>query len=170
MINKTMMTDFYELTMASTYFNEGKKDEIVYFDVFFRNNPFEGGYTISGGLDETINYIKNFKYDKESISSEYLYEIWQADRQEIIQIDSGTIYSNDGGQGTVYLTEYNGQRYLITGMNDSEYYHYYHGYMGGDFGVVQETSIQEDENGNRTYKTGSAASDWRSRKTHWNSL
>ena len=92
------------------------------------------------------------KYDKESISSEYLYEIWQADRQEIIQIDSGTIYSNDGGQGTVYLTEYNGQRYLITGMNDSEYYHYYHGYMGGDFGVVQETSIQEDENGNRTYK------------------
>lgn len=68
MINKTMMTDFYELTMASTYFNEGKKDEIVYFDVFFRNNPFEGGYTISGGLDETINYIKNFKYDKESIN------------------------------------------------------------------------------------------------------
>ena len=68
MINKTIMTDFYELTMAQTYFNEGKKDEIVYFDVFFRNNPFEGGYTISGGLDENINYIKNFSFDKESIS------------------------------------------------------------------------------------------------------
>ena len=68
MINKTMMTDFYELTMANTYYNEGKKDEIVYFDVFFRKNPFDGGYTISGGLDETINYIKNFKYDEESIN------------------------------------------------------------------------------------------------------
>lgn len=70
MENKTLMTDFYELTMAQTYFNEGKQDEEVYFDIFFRNNPFEGGYTISGGLEETINYIKNFKFDEKDI--EYL--------------------------------------------------------------------------------------------------
>ena len=70
MENKTLMTDFYELTMAQTYFNEGKQDEEVYFDIFFRNNPFEGGYTISGGLEETINYIKNFKFDEKEI--EYL--------------------------------------------------------------------------------------------------
>ena len=68
MENKTLMTDFYELTMAQTYFNEGKKDEQVYFDVFFRKNPFEGGYTISGGLDETIQYIKNFKFSEEEIN------------------------------------------------------------------------------------------------------
>ena len=70
MENKTLMTDFYELTMAQTYFNEGKKDEQVYFDLFFRKNPFEGGYTVSGGLDETIKYIQNFKYGEEEI--EYL--------------------------------------------------------------------------------------------------
>ncbi len=70
MENKTLMTDFYELTMAQTYFNEGKQDEEVYFDIFFRNNPFDGGYTISGGLEETINYIKNFKFDDKEI--EYL--------------------------------------------------------------------------------------------------
>ena len=70
MNNKTLMTDFYELTMAQTYFNEGKKDEIVYFDIFFRKNPFNGGYTISGGLDETINYINNLHFEKEEI--EYL--------------------------------------------------------------------------------------------------
>ena len=29
MKNKTLMTDFYELTMAQTYFNEGKKEEQV---------------------------------------------------------------------------------------------------------------------------------------------
>ena len=73
MENKTLMTDFYELTMAQTYFNEGKQDEEVYFDIFFRNNPFEGGYTISGGLEETINYIKNFKFDEKEI--EYLREL-----------------------------------------------------------------------------------------------
>ena len=70
MNNKTLMTDFYELTMAETYFNEGKKDEQVYFDIFFRKNPFEGGYTISGGLDETIDYIKNFHFGEEEL--EYL--------------------------------------------------------------------------------------------------
>ena len=66
--NKTLMTDFYELTMSQTYFNDGKKDNIVYFDIFFRNNPFNGGYTMSGGLEEIINYIKNFKFEEEDIN------------------------------------------------------------------------------------------------------
>jgi len=66
MENKTLMTDFYELTMAQTYFMEGKQDEEVCFDLFFRKNPFNGGYTISNGLDAIINYIKNFRFtDKE---------------------------------------------------------------------------------------------------------
>ena len=68
MKNKTLMTDFYELTMAETYFNEKKQDEQAYFDVFFRKNPFEGGYTISGGLQETIEYIKNFHFGKKEIA------------------------------------------------------------------------------------------------------
>ena len=39
-MNNTMMIDFYEFTMAQTYFDKGEKDRIVYFDVFFRKNPF----------------------------------------------------------------------------------------------------------------------------------
>ena len=70
MENKTLMTDFYELTMAQTYFNNGKKDEEVYFDIFFRKHPFDGGYTISGGLDNIIDYVKNLHFEKEEI--EYL--------------------------------------------------------------------------------------------------
>ena len=68
MDNKTLMTDFYELTMAQTYFNEGKKDEILYFDIFYRENPFEGGYVMSGGLDEIISYIENFHFGEEEIT------------------------------------------------------------------------------------------------------
>ena len=66
-MNKTLMIDFYELTMAQTYFNENKKDEIVYFDIFFRENPFSGGYLVACGLEETINYIKNFKFNDQEI-------------------------------------------------------------------------------------------------------
>ena len=67
-MNKTLMTDYYELTMAQTYFDEGDKDEIMYFDVFFRNNPQNGGYTIAAGLDEIIDYINNFKFDETAIN------------------------------------------------------------------------------------------------------
>ncbi len=67
MNNKTMMTDFYELTMAQSYFDQGKQDEKVYFDIFFRKNPFNGGYTMTGGLEETIEYLQNFKFEEDDI-------------------------------------------------------------------------------------------------------
>ena len=35
-MNYTMLTDFYELTMANGYFREGMGDKIAYFDMFFR--------------------------------------------------------------------------------------------------------------------------------------
>lgn len=66
-MNKTLMTDFYELTMAQTYFNSNKHEKKAYFDIFFRKNPFEGGYAISGGLDNIIEYIRNFKFTKSDI-------------------------------------------------------------------------------------------------------
>lgn len=69
-MNKTMMIDFYEFTMAQTYFDKGEQNRKVYFDVFFRSNPFNGGYTIMGGLDEIIDYINNFHFTNEDI--EYL--------------------------------------------------------------------------------------------------
>lgn len=67
MKNKTMMVDFYEHTMCQTYFDTGRKDFQVYFDLFFRRNPFGGGYAISGGLDNIVQFIKNFKIKQEDI-------------------------------------------------------------------------------------------------------
>lgn len=69
-INDTLLVDEYELKMSQTYFDAGVKDTVVVFDLFFRRNPFKGGYTISGGLDNIIDYILNFKFDSDDI--EYL--------------------------------------------------------------------------------------------------
>ena len=44
--NLTLLTDFYELTMANGYFEHGLKDEIAYFDMFFRKVPDDGGFAI----------------------------------------------------------------------------------------------------------------------------
>ena len=45
--NDTMVVDMYELPMSQTYFDTDDKDTYVYFDIFFRRNPFKGGYTVS---------------------------------------------------------------------------------------------------------------------------
>ena len=46
--NLTTMTDFYELTMSAGYLDEGYKDKIAVFDMFFRKVPDGGGYAIMG--------------------------------------------------------------------------------------------------------------------------
>ena len=66
--NETTIVDMYELPMAKTYFDTNDKDTYVYFDIFFRRNPFKGGYTVSGGLDNIIEFIKDFEYTEEHIN------------------------------------------------------------------------------------------------------
>ncbi|MGN0361283.1 MAG: nicotinate phosphoribosyltransferase [Bilifractor sp.] len=67
--NLTMMTDLYELTMMQGYF-KNPTDQIVVFDAFYRNNPFNGGYAIACGLEQVIDYIRNLHFAPEDI--EYL--------------------------------------------------------------------------------------------------
>ncbi|MBQ1410410.1 MAG: nicotinate phosphoribosyltransferase [Oscillospiraceae bacterium] len=66
--NMTMLCDFYELTMANGYFLTGKKDTISYFDVFFRSIPDKGGFAITAGLQDVVEYIQNLKFTEEDIS------------------------------------------------------------------------------------------------------
>ncbi len=65
--NLTMLTDFYELTMANGYFNNGFKDKVVYFDMFFRRVPDGGGFAIMAGLQQVIEYIENLHFSDEDI-------------------------------------------------------------------------------------------------------
>jgi len=67
-LNLTMLTDFYELTMANGYFNSGLKDKIVYFDMFFRRVPDNGGYAIMAGVEQLIEYLNNLKFSDEDIN------------------------------------------------------------------------------------------------------
>lgn len=69
-LNLTMLTDFYELTMANGYLANGFKDKIAYFDMFFRKVPDDGGFAIMAGVEQLIDYLKNLKFDDEDI--EYL--------------------------------------------------------------------------------------------------
>ena len=68
--NLTMLTDFYEITMANGYFESGIVDDIAYFDMFFRKVPDGGGFAIMAGVEQVVNYFKNLEFTDEDI--EYL--------------------------------------------------------------------------------------------------
>ena len=64
--NLTLLTDLYELTMMQGYF-ETQENQTVVFDVFFRDNPNKGGYSVMAGLDQVIDYIKNLNFSYEDV-------------------------------------------------------------------------------------------------------
>ena len=66
--NYTLLCDFYELTMGNGYFESGKKDQICYFDIFFRKIPDGGGFAIAAGLEQVIDYIKRLHFTEDDIS------------------------------------------------------------------------------------------------------
>lgn len=66
-MNYTLLTDFYELTMANGYFENDMKDEIAYFDMFFRKVPDNAGFAIMAGVEQVVDYLKNLRFDTEDI-------------------------------------------------------------------------------------------------------
>ena len=68
--NITLVMDFYELTMAYSYFKKKRQEEIVYFDMFYRKNPDNGGTVLAAGLQQVIESIENMHFSEGDI--EYL--------------------------------------------------------------------------------------------------
>ncbi|MBS7021012.1 MAG: nicotinate phosphoribosyltransferase [Firmicutes bacterium] len=67
-IDMDKLTDLYEFTMSQVDFNEGNLEEENYFEVFYRSNMDQGGYSIAGGLEEIIDFVENFHFSKEDIA------------------------------------------------------------------------------------------------------
>ena len=67
MRNLSLLTDFYQLTMAQGYCQKGKTEKAV-FDLFYRDNPCNNGYAIYAGLDQIIEFVENIKFKEDDIS------------------------------------------------------------------------------------------------------
>lgn len=63
--SRALLTDLYQLTMAYGYWKSGKADQEAVFELFFRNAPFQSGFTIAAGLDPAIDFIKGFSFTTE---------------------------------------------------------------------------------------------------------
>ena len=66
--NLTMIMDLYELTMSNGIFDSEMRDETVYFDMFFRRVPDDGGYAVMAGIEQLIEYMNNLEFDESDIA------------------------------------------------------------------------------------------------------
>ncbi|MGI6108521.1 MAG: nicotinate phosphoribosyltransferase [Eubacteriaceae bacterium] len=62
-----LATDLYQMSMGNVYFEEGKQNQTAVFDMFIRNNPFNGGYTVAAGLEQVIEYIQGLSFTDEEV-------------------------------------------------------------------------------------------------------
>lgn len=65
--NFSMLTDYYEFTMANGFYNAGMKDKIAVFDMFFRRVPDNGGFAVMAGVEQMIEFLKDLHFDDSDI-------------------------------------------------------------------------------------------------------
>ena len=77
----SLLTDLYQLTMAQAYWAAGMAGHEAVFHLFFRKNPFKGGYAVACGLEEAIRFLDDFSFDQSDI--DYLGTLTGADGQSL---------------------------------------------------------------------------------------
>ncbi len=97
-MTSALITDFYELTMMQGYYLEHHDTKVV-FDMFYRTNPFQGGYTIFTGIEELIDKLEGLTFSKEDV--DYLESLNMFDKSFLEYLRSysfhGTVYAFDEG-------------------------------------------------------------------------
>lgn len=83
-INSALFTDFYELTMAQGYWKNDMNQDVV-FDMFFRRQPFNGGFSIFAGLDTLLDAITDFTFSPSDIEFLRQQKIFEPDFLEYLK-------------------------------------------------------------------------------------
>ncbi|WP_255297347.1 nicotinate phosphoribosyltransferase [Anaerophaga thermohalophila] len=76
-----LLTDLYEITMAYGFWKNKMHRQQAVFNLFFRNNPFEGGFAVNCGLDYVMDFLKNFIFTDSDLS--YLAELKGNDQKPL---------------------------------------------------------------------------------------
>lgn len=97
-IQSALFTDFYELTMAQGYWKNKMNGNAV-FDMFFRRQPFNGGFSIFAGIEPLIDALSQFSFSEEDI--EYLASLHIFDKEFLDYLTTfrftGDVYAMDEG-------------------------------------------------------------------------
>ena len=80
-----LLTDLYQVTMAYAYWKSGMERFEAAFHLFFRRNPFEGGFTIACGLEYAIDWIESLRFDAQDLA--YLADVRGSDGAPLFSRD-----------------------------------------------------------------------------------
>lgn len=80
-----LLTDLYQLTMASGYRFHDKTGQEAVFHLFFRENPFGGGYSVAAGLQQVIEFLSSFGFDDSDV--DYVRKLEGADGEPLFSGD-----------------------------------------------------------------------------------
>ncbi|XP_032381273.1 nicotinate phosphoribosyltransferase isoform X1 [Etheostoma spectabile] len=62
-----LLTDLYQFTMAYAYWRTGRHHEPAVFELFFRDNPFGGGFSLFAGLHDCLLFLRSFRFTDEDV-------------------------------------------------------------------------------------------------------
>ncbi len=62
-----LLTDLYQLTMAYAHWKTGSYRKEAVFHLYFRNNPFGGGFTVACGLARAKEFLQDFHFVEEDL-------------------------------------------------------------------------------------------------------
>lgn len=69
-LKSAMLTDLYQLTMAQAYLDAGIAANQGCFHLYFRENPFGGGFTVAAGLEQAVEWLQRWRFSERDL--EYL--------------------------------------------------------------------------------------------------
>ena len=93
-----LFTDLYELTMMQGYMLQNTNEEVV-FDMFYRKQPFSGGYSIFTGLGDLLDRIEKMFFSDDDIAYLRSIKIFKEDFLNYLKDFhfSGSVYAMDEG-------------------------------------------------------------------------
>lgn len=77
-----LLNDLYQISMAYGYWKSGRHNQEALFQLFFRANPFDGGFTVAAGLESAIDFIQSYSWSDEDL--EYLGSIKGSDGHRLV--------------------------------------------------------------------------------------
>ena len=102
--SSALLTDLYELTMIQGYHRNDLNPEVV-FDMFFRRQPFQGGFSVFAGLQDLLDLLERFRFAPDDL--EYLESLGMFSSGFLSFLESfrfqGEVYAVD--EGTVVFPQ-----------------------------------------------------------------
>ena len=78
-----LFTDLYQLTMAQGYWRAGVAEREVVFHLWYRRNPFDGGYALAAGMEAAIEYLRVLRFLPDDL--DYLGTLQAADGSPLFE-------------------------------------------------------------------------------------